>query len=48
MDISRLKQVFHVLGYGEIDKRDVEILYECLDMDKDGKISLNDLRDIFE
>jgi hypothetical protein len=35
-----LGEVFAVLGYGKIDKRDTEILYECLDVGKDGKIGL--------
>jgi len=48
LDIQRLGEVFGVLGYGKIDKRDIEILYECLDLDKDGKIGLSDLREIFE
>lgn len=48
MNINSYWEVFHTLGFGDIDKRDVEILYECLDLDKDGKISVSDLREIFE
>ncbi len=36
----------HKLGYGDINKRDMKILIECLDMDKDGKISINDFKDM--
>ena len=39
--------MFLILGYGDIDKRDIDILQECLDVDKDGKISVNDLREVF-
>jgi len=35
------------MGYGELDKKDVEILKECLDLDKDGKISEKDLQEVF-
>lgn len=35
-----------VLGYSSLDKKDREILLECLG--KDGKITLKDLREIFE
>ncbi len=48
VDINRLRQIFQCLGYGEIDKKDVEILNECLDVDKDGKITIADLREIFD
>ena len=37
-----------MLGYADLDKKDIEILNECLDYDKDGRISLKDLREIFE
>lgn len=30
-----------------MDKKDKEILRECLDVDKDGKISLDDFRALF-
>lgn len=35
------------MGYGELDKKDIEILKECLDIDHDGKISSKDLKEIF-
>ena len=35
------------LGYGELDKKDIEILKECLDIDHDGKISSKDLKEVF-
>lgn len=48
IDINRLRQIFTVLGYEDIDKKDVEILNECLDVDGDGKISLKDLKEIYD
>lgn len=48
IDIARLKKIFQELGYGDIDKKDLDILQECLDVDKDGKISLNDIRSMFD
>lgn len=34
------------LGYGELDKKDKEILKECMDIDKDGKITEKDLHEV--
>eukprot|EP01017_Pseudomicrothorax_dubius_P043161 TRINITY_DN7138_c0_g1_i2.p1 TRINITY_DN7138_c0_g1~~TRINITY_DN7138_c0_g1_i2.p1 ORF type:complete len:172 (+),score=76.23 TRINITY_DN7138_c0_g1_i2:68-517(+) len=48
IDINRLKQVFSGLGYGDIDHAQEKILRECLDVDKDGKITLADFRAIFD
>ena len=48
LDIARLRHVFKGLGYGEIEKKDIEILNECLDINKDGKITLEDFKIIFE
>ncbi|EGR30428.1 hypothetical protein IMG5_132500 [Ichthyophthirius multifiliis] len=50
IDMGRLQKVFSVLGYADLDQKDISILEECLNIraDKQGKITLNDLRDIFE
>ena len=48
--MNRLKKVFQVLGYADLDSKDISILEECLNIraDKQGRITLSDLRDIFE
>ncbi len=48
LDIVRLKQLFKALGYGEIEKKDTQILIECLDVDGDKKITLSDFKAIFK
>lgn len=48
INIPRLKQVFSGLGYGEIDAAQEKILRECLDVDKDGQITLGDFKTIFD
>jgi Ca2+-binding EF-hand superfamily protein len=48
INIPRLKQVFSGLGYGEIDAAQEKILRECLDVDKDGQITLTDFKTIFD
>lgn len=35
------------MSYDELDKKDVEILKNCLDIDKNGKISEKDLLEVF-
>ncbi len=34
------------LGYGDLDKKDKEILKECLDVDRDGRITEKDFKEI--
>ncbi|EAR91080.2 EF-hand protein (macronuclear) [Tetrahymena thermophila SB210] len=50
LDMGRLKKVFQVLGYADLDPKDISILEECLNVkgEKSGKITLKDLREIFE
>lgn len=47
IDLERIVELFSVLGLGNIDKKDKEILMECLDIDKDGKISFEDFKNLF-
>mmetsp|Transcript_19606 Transcript_19606/g.3210 ORF Transcript_19606/g.3210 Transcript_19606/m.3210 type:complete len:140 (+) Transcript_19606:220-639(+) len=44
VDLERLREVFSMLGYGELSHSDMQILVECADADLDGKISLEDFR----
>lgn len=48
LDFERLRMIFKSLNYGDLEKKDMEILYECLDIDKDGKITLDDFRELFD
>mmetsp|Transcript_39250 Transcript_39250/g.122854 ORF Transcript_39250/g.122854 Transcript_39250/m.122854 type:complete len:150 (-) Transcript_39250:203-652(-) len=43
-----LRRVFQDLGFGEIAEDDVEILTETADINKDGKITLEDFRALLE
>lgn len=44
VDLDRLREIFALLGYGELSYGDMQILVECADADCDGKISLEDFR----
>ena len=44
MDNETLRRIFEDLGYGEITDEDLEVLVETADMDKDGRISVEDFR----
>ena len=46
VDTGVLRGIFEKLGFGTITEEDVKILIETADMDKDGKISLEDFRSI--
>ena len=48
LDIERLRYVFKGLGYGDIEKKDIEILHECMDANKDGKITIEDFKILFD
>lgn len=39
LNFNKLQNMMKEMGYGELDKKDIEILKECLDIDHDGKIS---------
>jgi Ca2+-binding EF-hand superfamily protein len=44
VDTIVLRGIFEKLGFGTITEEDVKILVETADVDKDGKISLEDFR----
>ena len=48
LDLDRLKTTSQALGYPPLEKKDLEILKECIDIDGDGKISKNDFSDLFK
>ncbi|EGR31937.1 hypothetical protein IMG5_099650 [Ichthyophthirius multifiliis] len=39
---------YGIFGYGDLDKKDKEILKECLDVDKDGRITEKDFKEIID
>jgi Ca2+-binding EF-hand superfamily protein len=47
VELERIVELFSVLGLGNIDRKDKEILMECLDIDKDGKITYEDFKNLF-
>mmetsp|Transcript_20121 Transcript_20121/g.27345 ORF Transcript_20121/g.27345 Transcript_20121/m.27345 type:complete len:179 (-) Transcript_20121:279-815(-) len=48
IDTDVLRTVFENLGFGTITDEDLEVLLQTGDIDKDGKISLNDFRGMLE
>ena len=44
VDTQVLKGIFEKLGFGTITKEDIQILVDTADIDKDGKVSLEDFR----
>ena len=44
IDTGTLRSIFQSLGYGDMSEDDVMVLVETADVDKDGKISLDDFR----
>jgi len=47
LDLKVLNKMFKKFGYPKMAFNEQEALLECLDVDKDGRISINDLREIF-
>jgi len=48
LDLEKLKNTSQALGYPTLEKKDLEILKECIDIDGDGKISKNDFNELFK
>ena len=47
-DISKLNKMFKQLGYPKLSYKEIDIMKECLDVNKDKKITLQDLKEIFK
>ncbi|KAL9644354.1 hypothetical protein ABK040_005812 [Willaertia magna] len=43
---KHLKEIMEQLGYGPITSEDMKVLWETADLDKDGKITLEDFRNL--
>lgn len=48
IDPSHLKEIFRQFGFGELSKEELEVLIKAGDVDGDGKISLEDFRDMLD
>mmetsp|Transcript_1786 Transcript_1786/g.2423 ORF Transcript_1786/g.2423 Transcript_1786/m.2423 type:complete len:222 (-) Transcript_1786:272-937(-) len=48
IDPEMLRHIFQGLGFGEITDEDLEILIETADVNKDGRITLEDFRDMID
>jgi Ca2+-binding EF-hand superfamily protein len=46
VDMERLREIFLLLGYGELSYADLNLLLEIADKDGDHKISLDDFREL--
>ena len=44
VDTDTMRSIFETLGYGEMSDDDLAVLVETADVDRDGKISLEDFR----
>jgi Ca2+-binding EF-hand superfamily protein len=43
-DLSILQDIFTKLGFGELSREDINVVLETADTDKDGRVSLEDFR----
>lgn len=48
IDPEMLRHIFQGLGFGDITDEDLEILTETADVNKDGRITLEDFRDMID
>ncbi len=44
MNFEKVSNMMHQLGYGKLMNKDVNILRETLDVDKDFRVSMDDLK----
>ena len=48
IDFEKVNKYFEAFGYEELQKRDVEIIHEHMDLKREGKVSLDDFKRIFK
>lgn len=48
LDLEKFKGISQALGYPTLEKKDLEILKECMDIDGDGKINRSDFNELFK
>jgi len=48
VDVEVLKTIFSNLGFGEVNEDDLSVLIDTADVDRDGKISLSDFRNMMK
>lgn len=48
VDHDTLRSIFESLGYGEISEDDLKVLIDTADVDRDGKISLEDFHSMLD
>ena len=48
VDTETMRHIFESLGYGDITDDDLAVLIETADMDRDGRISMEDFRVMME
>jgi Ca2+-binding EF-hand superfamily protein len=48
VDVEVLKTIFSNLGFGEVNEDDLSVLIDTADVDRDGRISLSDFRNMMK
>jgi len=48
IDFEKVNKYFEAFGYEELQKRDIEIIHEHMDLKREGKVSLDDFKRVFK
>ncbi len=48
LDFEKINKYFEIFGYEEIQKKDIEIIHEHMDLKREGKVTLDDFKRIFK